>query len=43
MVVCTPQDPLDPTTYPRREFQPQRFGFTILQPSQLGYSGLPEV
>ncbi|KAN0140946.1 hypothetical protein V8E53_001390 [Lactarius tabidus] len=30
-------DPLDPTTYPRTEFQPQRFGSTShLQPCQLG-------
>lgn len=46
LTIETPRlyDPLDPTTYPRTEFQPQRFGSTShLQPIQLGYSGLHEV
>ncbi|KAN0140979.1 hypothetical protein V8E53_001423 [Lactarius tabidus] len=46
LTVETPRiyDPSDPTTYPRRELQPQRFGSTsYLSPSQLGYNGLPEI
>ncbi|KAF8261134.1 hypothetical protein EI94DRAFT_1833470 [Lactarius quietus] len=38
-------DPSDPTTFPSREFLPLRLGSTTssTQPSDYGYSGLPEV
>jgi hypothetical protein len=36
------QDPSDPATYPKIEFQPQRLGCTS-QPNQVEYSGLPEL
>jgi hypothetical protein len=38
------QDPSDPTTYQKTEFQPQRLrSISHLQPGQVGYSGLPEI
>jgi hypothetical protein len=47
LVMCTSQDPLDPATYPNKEYLPesnQRLSSTRhLQPTDAGYSGLPEI
>ncbi|KAH9066327.1 hypothetical protein EDB87DRAFT_708196 [Lactarius vividus] len=47
LVVCIPQDPADPSTYPSKEYLPganRPLGSTgYLQPSDGGYSGLPEI
>ena len=44
MIVYTPQDPSDPTTYPRTgELQLNDEHFGRLQQNHVRYSGLPEV
>ncbi len=47
LVVCNPQDPSDPTTFPSKEYLPvsnQPLGSTShRRPNDSGYGGLPEI